>query len=501
MSRTVSELKQASYAGGSVAVSLRCALPGCRVACSRRAQILACALTAIFCAVFFALDYRLLLWRLKGEEDVEGDRIWKDLRKFCGWSFAGCVAGVAAFSLNMEGRSSFFESLDPSVTRRRSLELLATFLRYNSAFNFFEPLLLLCCIYAFNTMLRRVSDHASHPYYNTARDLDARPTATQRNTDINTRSNINPLWGKQFDWRDYFGQYNLYNWVRSIEVIAMVLCSMNVLARIVAVGYRADQVQQFDQAGAVSEYRAEEAWLVDQAAIGAPSGYYLSLRHHKTSFLVSLILEAAVLVFEACSFLLFFPASIVLFGRVERKLDIFLRELSLRSDQGTAFLPFEFSPPAKHDRNQTQTEMPIIEAREYLRDIKLSAAVQRRRFFLCLVLVTFSLVLESAHASLIAFIQFGDRNPACHPCNPCQSLIWIVEVWYSYTPELLPLVISLRTTLPLVFSLWLMTTPEDRALLMAPHRFRTSSVSMNPVQSARDAQQMEQRIRLGIYLQ
>jgi hypothetical protein len=46
-----------------------------------------------------------------------------------------------------------------------------------------------------------------------------------------------------------------------------------------------------------------------------------------------------------------------------------------------------------------------------------------------------------------------------------------------------PLLMSLSTTLPMVFSLWLMTTPEDRALLLHPHRFRSVPISLPPVQT------------------
>jgi hypothetical protein len=335
-----------------------------------------------------------------------------------------------------------------------------------------------------------VSDHSSHPYYDTARDFHARPEPTERST-VMKKIRSDPIRGKPFDWRDYFGQYRLYYWVRSMQVISMVMCTSDIVARWVVVGYRATQ-----------------AWVVYQAAAGEQEGYQSAVAAntgssaYRISLAASLILEAAVLLFEGCGFLLFFPASIVMFGRVERKLDMLLQELSLRSDQGTAFLPFEFSPPATDGRSQTQTEMPIVEARQYLRDIKSPATLQWRRFCLCLVVAVFAFILESLHAILRAYSGFADRNVACPPCDQtCQTLDWLIFLWYTSTPELFPILECLTAILPLLLSLWLMTTPEDRAMLMKPHRFRSSSIKSNPVQSPREAQLFAERIRLGIYLQ
>ena len=98
---------------------------------------------------------------------------------------------------------------------------------------------------------------------------------------------------------------------------------------------------------------------------------------------MSQVFEAAVLAFMAVAFVMFFPASIVMFRRVEQRLDTLLQEMSLRTDVGNAFLPFEFSPRAA-DGSEIQTEMPIADARRYLQNIKASAATQRWRFSLCL---------------------------------------------------------------------------------------------------------------------
>ena len=81
------------------------------------------------------------------------------------------------------------ESQIPGITKRQEYELKASGLRHVTVFVVFYPLQLLCITYAMNLLLRRVSDHASHSYYNNARDQN-------RITGV-----------KRFDWRDCIGQY------------------------------------------------------------------------------------------------------------------------------------------------------------------------------------------------------------------------------------------------------------------------------------------------------
>ncbi len=79
----------------------------------------------------------------------------------------------------------------------------------------------------------------------------------------------------------------------------------------------------------------------------------------------------------------------------------------------------------------------------------------------------------------------------------------MITIWYNFifVPEGLPLLVSLGSTLPLVFSLWLMTTPEDRALLLHPGKFCTERIALQPVQTEREEKLYAERLRLGINLQ
>ena len=73
-------------------------------------------------------------------------------------------------------------------------------------------------------------------------------------------------------------------------------------------------------------------------------------------------------------------------------------------------------------------------------------------------------------------------------------------MWYTYSPEVFALVISTCSTLPLMLSLWLMMTKEDRALMLNPGRFRTDAIALQPVADEATARLNAERVRMGIQL-
>ena len=179
-----------------------------------------------------------------------------------------------------------------------------------------------------------------------------------------------------------------------------------------------------------------------------------------------------------------------------------IMEMDNRTDVGNAFLPVEFLP-READGSVTQEEMPIVEVRRYLRDIEAAAALQRRRFALCLGLVTAALVALASRTVFAASFFFKSKlNPGCKACESCQLVGYFMLVWHErvFFPLGFPLLLSLSSTLPLVLSLWLMTTPEDRALLLHPHRFLSERIACLPVRTEREEKQYAERLRLGINL-
>ena len=225
---------------------------------------------------------------------------------------------------------------------------------------------------------------------------------------------------ERFDWRDCVGQYRLYYLVRSTHLLATLLCVLIVVAWFVNVANSVELAGLYDEASAEGKDKKE----MNDKIIAS---------YEKLNRVVGIatLLEAALLAFMAGAFLLFFPACIVMFSRVERRLDTIIQEMNLRSDVGTAFLPYEFSAPASRTLDRTQLEMPIVEARTFLGSMKAAAASQRNRFTLCLVLVLAALVVFASKLLFVVMFTINlNYNTECTPCGKCQTVRFILPSLY-----------------------------------------------------------------------
>ena len=120
-----------------------------------------------------------------------------------------------------------------------------------------------------------------------------------------------------------------------------------------------------------------------------------------------------------------------------------------------------------------------------------------------MVLVLFALVAQASIAILVSLATYvfnSNRNVGCGDCEACQVVEYLIFMWVDNTPEWFPLIVSTLTTLPLMFSLWLMTTKEDRALMLNPGRFRADSIALQPARCEASARLKTERVRMGIEL-
>ncbi len=286
--------------------------------------------------------------------------------------------------------------------------------------------------------------------------------------------------------------------MRSHHRCALLLCALTVAVRVVVAAFSAETARLYALAagacGSDGRDTATSRSLFNDKVVP-------SFANIDRSAAVARVIEAAVLVLMASAFLLFSPACIVMFRRVERRLDAIIQEMNLRSDLGTVFLPYEFSPAAA-DGARSQVEMQVVEARAFLGRLKCAAAAQVRRFALCLLLLMAALAALASLALFVAFFSMNADFEACgFKCDPCQNTATLMFLWYRTSPQLFLLVNSLCPTLPLLLSLWLMTTEEDRTLLLNPGRFRADAVALHSsVDGEAEARLKEERVRMGIEL-
>ena len=429
--------------------------------------------------ICYGLQRRLLLWRRRGWE-VVGDRVWENLGLYSGWMCTGCVAGLIASATHMLGEVQYHGSRAP-VTRLQFYELRAASNRHSAAWCIFFPIQQLCVMYAMNILLRRVADHASHSYYNDARDQD------------------NGRMPGQFDWRDCIGQYKLYYLVRWHSKLVMLLCAAMTVTRFVVAAFRAETAELYSETMAAC---AEHGADTDMSLLLFRTKVIPSFHHIDRSSAAARSIESAIFVIMAVGFLLFPPACIVMFRRVERRLDAIIQEMDHRTSIGNVFLPKEFSSAAE-DGDQSQVEMSVVEARVYLGRLKFSAAAQRRQFFFCLAFVLLALVVLASLSLLVVYFTANTQFDNCsapESCESCQTIPTLMFLWYRAVPELFVLVNSSCSTLPLLSSLWLMMTREDRALLLHPHRFRADAIALQASDRGTEAKLKAERLRMGIEL-
>lgn len=218
------------------------------------------------------------------------------------------------------------------------------------------------------------------------------------------------------------------------------------------------------------------------------------------------VLAATVFVLMVSGFVLFFPACIVMFRRIERRLDAIILERDHRPDHINVLLPFEFLLSDRDGSRRSQIQMLAGQARNLLGEMKTAAANQRSRFIICLVLALLALVFRTAFFLAFAIMSIHNTSdPGCTDrCGNCQPIARLIFEWYRSNIGILPLVYALSSTIPLTFSLWLMTTPADRELLLHPSRFRVQAVAaqlLPPIENGTAVIMETGRARMGIDLQ
>jgi hypothetical protein len=367
--------------------------------------------------------------------------MWVQLGWFSGLVCAGSVAGAVAWGARMPAFALFFEARAPDVIPQKKYALLAYQYRWFAVYVILYPVEFLCLIIAKLMLLGRLSNHASHSYNPKAR----RMTYTEGLCDC-------------------IGEYALEDLHRAISK-AVVACSVaGMLATAVAAAYFVQVAEANDQAAAACDAQGNDT----NSSISVVANSLNFENIADTAYSVQAVLEAIVLVGMSAAYTVFIPVCVAMFGRAERRLIRILGQIEDRLDHTIVILPAEYTTQAAEGTAAgAEIRMRCDKGKELLRSTLAEATGQRRRFVSACAIVLVTFFARASVDLLFAYSLFNDpRNLDCRICDPCQSDATLINVWLIYTPEFQSIVVALSSPLPLVISLWLMMTKEDRMQLV-----------------------------------
>ena len=161
--------------------------------------------------------------------------------------------------------------------------------------------------------------------------------------------------------------------------------------------------------------------------------------------------EAIALLLISITYMLIVPWCIAIFRQAER---LATRAIALASDHA--------------GRQGGQPAESLAEITMMIDATKQAAADQRRRLVAACIIVLVTFPARASFDLLNAYGSFDNiYNKDCEHCGTCQSDQWLVWTWLQYTPEFQPIVVTISSPLPLIVSLWLITTAHARALAIA----------------------------------
>ena len=464
--RPLPQLRQALYGSGIFAVSAVVALcRGARVRCvcccntahALGWQVASFGFAAVFSGTWFALWVRL--WVRMRREGFLGPLVepearrrrdggmWVQLGWFSGLVCAGSVAGAIAWDAFMPATAFEYFYNVTDVTAQQEYALAASSNRWLSVFSIFYPVEYLCMIMAKVLLLGRLSNHASRNYNSQAWHMDDGAGAC-----------------------DCIGEYALEKLHRAISKAVALASVAGVLAMVVSAVYVVKAAGVNDQAAAACD--AQGNYTIPSIALDLEAQNFFSIA--ADGFAVEAVLEAIVLVVMSAAYTVFIPVCVSMFGRTERRLIRILGQIEYKLDHSIVFLPAEYNPEynpqaAHGTAADAEIHMRCDTAKELLRATLAEATAQRRRFVAACAIVLLTFFLRASFQVLNAFSYFDfSYNLLCGQCEPCQSDRFLIFTWLIYTPEFRTIIVSLSSPLPLVVSLWLMMTKEDRMLLLFP---------------------------------
>ena len=353
------------------------------------------------------------LWCLRWASSGGEERMWGQLRLFCGMVCAGSVAGAVGWGAQMQNLILYYEANASDVTPYQEYKRTASAYRLLSAFLICYGFEFLCLIISKLMLLGRLASNATQ----------------------SSQADTSGMSGMRRRWLSGRGLLFVCRVMTAVVVVGSVV---GLVASDVSAAYYVHSAGLNDQAAracdaAGSDTNSSQA-LQSDALVFQLKAF--------TAVFVQSGSEALTLLLVSVTFVVIVSWSVALFRMAER---VGARALLASSPH------WELQP------NEANVQRLVSDA------IQASAAHRWRLTAACIiVLVTFP--ARAAYDLLLAYSSFDDsQNPACGVCDPCQSQPFLIRQWLVYTPEFQPIVVALSSPLPLTLSLWLITKAHARA--------------------------------------
>jgi len=352
---------------------------------------------------------------LRWARDGGREGAWGQLGLLSGMVCVGSVVGAVAWGANMQFTVVFSEGNIPGLSSQQQYTLSASASRFGAVFVIlygFEFLFFIICKLM---LLGRLAT----------------------NNTLSSQADVTDMSGVRRRWLSDRALPNVYRVMAGAVVVGSVV---SMVAAIVA---GADDVQS--------------ALLADQAAAACNAGSnacnatnspraWATRTEARTAASVQAGSEALTLLLVSVAFLVIVSWSVALFRMLER---VAARALLSNSDGW----------------NMKASE---ANAARIVADTMQAAAEQRWRLTSSCVIVLVTFPVRAAYDLLHAYATFNDAfNPACGECDSCQLTPILVNSWLHYTPEFRSIAVALSSPLPLVLSLWLLTSVHARVRLIA----------------------------------
>ncbi len=345
---------------------------------------------------------------------------WAQLGLFSGMVCVGSVAGAVAWGANMQSIAFFYESNVPGVIPQQSYTLYASSSRFSAVFVIFYSFEFLSLIMCKLMLLGRLATNAAQ----------------------SSQADVTEMSGVRRRWLTVSGRTlpNVYRVTAGAVVVGGVV---GMVANSVVAAYSVQGALLGDEAAAACDaagnYTDSSLALINAAnAIAAKAGTAVSVQSSS---------EALTLLLVSIAFFVIVSWSVALYRMLERVAGRML--VSVNNSRGM--------PPSEADAARTVADT-----------MQTAAVEQRRRLTASCVIVLITFPARAAFDLLGAYASFNDPfNPACGPCDPCQSTRFLIAAWLNFTPEFQPIVVAVSSPLTLTLSLWLLTKAVARARLIA----------------------------------